>query len=83
MLNIVSQDACLLVKMRQLLSWRHREQSRMDSGFLRKQKVSAETEGFCEGSLAALADDVGIGIDGSSNCRRKMILFNTQSINGL
>ena len=45
--------------------------------------VSAETEGFCEGSLAALADDVGIGNDGSSNCGRKMILFNTQSINGL
>ena len=46
-------------------------------------RVSAEKEGFCEGSWAALADDVGIGINRSSNCGRKMILFNTQSISRL
>ena len=42
-----------------------------------------ETEGFCEGSGADLANDVGGGIDESKSCGRKVILPNTQSINGL
>ena len=41
------------------------------------------TEGFCEGSGADLANDVGGGIDESKSCGRKVILRNTQSINGL
>jgi hypothetical protein len=41
------------------------------------------TEGFCEGSGADLANDVGGGIDESKSCGRKVILPNTQSINGL
>ena len=39
------------------------------------------TEDFSEGSVADLANDVGA--DGSSRCGRKVILPNTQSINGL
>ena len=42
--------------------------------------VSSETEEFCGGSFAALADDVN---EGSSSCGWKIILPNTQSINGL
>ena len=45
--------------------------------------VSSEMEGFCRGSFAALADDVNFGNEGSSSFGRKMILPNTQSINGL
>ena len=45
--------------------------------------VSVKTEGVCEGSLAARADDVSVGYDGSRSCGRKVILPNTQSINGL
>ena len=45
--------------------------------------VSLETEGFCRGSFAALADDVNFGNKGSSSCGWKIILPNTQSINGL
>ena len=40
------QDICLLVKMWQHLSWKHGEQSQMDSEFLRKQKVSAKGAGL-------------------------------------
>ena len=45
--------------------------------------VSSETEEFCGGSFAALADDVNFGNKGSSNCGQKIILPNTQSINRL
>ena len=41
------------------------------------------TEGFCEGSRADLANDVGGGIDKSKSCGWKVILPNAQSINGL
>ena len=41
------------------------------------------TGGVCGGSGADLAKDVGGGNDGSKSCGRKMILPNTQSINGL
>ena len=44
---------------------------------------SVEMEGVCKGSLAALADDVSVRYDGSRSCGRKVILPNTQSINGL
>ena len=44
--------------------------------------VSLETEEFCRGSFAALADDINFGNKGSSSCGRKIILPNTQSING-
>ena len=44
---------------------------------------SSEMEGFCGGSFAALADDVNFGNEGSSSCGQKIILPNTQSINGL
>ena len=46
-------------------------------------RVSTETFGVCRGSVAALADDVGVGIDKSMTCGRKAILPNTQSINRL
>ena len=46
-------------------------------------RVSSEMEEFCGGSFAALADDVNFGNEGSSNCGWKIILPNTQSINGL
>ena len=39
--------------------------------------VSLETEEFCGGSLAALADDVNFGNEGSSSCEQKIILPNT------
>ena len=45
--------------------------------------VSLETEGFCGGSFAVLADDVNFRNEGSSSCGWKIILPNTQSINGL
>ena len=45
--------------------------------------VSSEMEEFCRGSFAALADDINFGNKGSSNCGWKIILPNTQSINGL
>ena len=45
--------------------------------------VSSDTEGFCGGSFAALADDINFGNEGSSSCGQKIILPNTQSINGL
>ena len=45
--------------------------------------VSSETEEFCGESFAALADDVNFRNEGSSNCGWKIILPNTQSINGL
>ena len=45
--------------------------------------VSLETEEFCGGSFAALADDVNFGNEGSSSCGQKMILPYTQSINRL
>ena len=45
--------------------------------------VSLEMEEFCGGSFAALADDVSFGNKGSSSCGWKIILPNTQSINGL
>ena len=45
--------------------------------------VSSETEEFCKGSFTALADDVNFGNKGSSSCGQKIILQNTQSINGL
>ena len=45
--------------------------------------VSSETEEYCGGSFAALADDVNFGNEGSSSCGQKIILPNTQSINGL
>ena len=52
----------------------------VDAGSFR---VSSETEIFCRGSFAALADDVNFGNKGSSNCGWKIILPNTQSINRL
>ena len=45
--------------------------------------VSTETFGVCEGSIAALVDDVRVGIDKSMTCGWKAILPNTQSINRL
>ena len=45
--------------------------------------VSLETEEFCRGSFAALADDINFGNKGSSSCGWKIILPNTQSINRL
>ena len=45
--------------------------------------VSSETEEFCGGSFAALADDINFGNEGSSSCGWKIILPNIQSINGL
>ena len=45
--------------------------------------VSSEMEEFCGGSFAALANDVDFGNEGSSSCGQKIILPNTQSINGL
>ena len=45
--------------------------------------VSLETEEFCGGSFAALADDVNFRNEGSRSCGQKIILPNTQSINGL
>ena len=45
--------------------------------------VSLEMEEFCGGSFAALADDVNFRHEGSSSCGWKIILPNTQSINGL
>ena len=45
--------------------------------------VSTETEEFCGGSFAALADDVNFRNEGSSSCGQKIILPNTQSINRL
>ena len=53
---------------------------RVDVGSFR---VSSEMEEFCRGSFAALADDVNLGNEGSSSCGWKIILPNTQSINGL
>ena len=53
---------------------------RVDVGSFR---VSSEMEGFCRWSFAALADDVNFGNEGSSSCGQKIILPNTQSINGL
>ena len=44
--------------------------------------VSAGADGFCGGSIAALADDVRDGNDGSMICGQKAILPNAQSING-
>ena len=38
---------------------------------------------FCKDSCAALADDIRDGDNGSRTCGWKMILPNTQSINGL
>ena len=46
-------------------------------------RVSSETEEFCGGSFAALADDINFRNEGSSSCGQKIILPNTQSINGL
>ena len=46
-------------------------------------EVSSETEEFCGGSFSALADDINFGNEGSSSCGQKIILPNTQSINGL
>ena len=46
-------------------------------------RVSSEMEEFCGGSFATLADNVNFGSKGSSNCGWKIILPNTQSINGL
>ena len=59
-----------------------------EGGCTYQEMRGAETEGFgeagsCGGSLAALADDVGVGHDGSRSCGRKVIRPNTQSINGL
>ena len=45
--------------------------------------VSSEMEEFCGGSFAALADDINFRNEGSSSCGQKIILPNTQSINGL
>ena len=45
--------------------------------------ASSETEEFCGGSFAALADDVNFRNERSSSCGWKIILPNTQSINGL
>ena len=45
--------------------------------------VSSEMEEFCGGSFASLADDVSFGNKGSSSCGQKIILPNSQSINGL
>ena len=45
--------------------------------------VSLEMEEFCRGSFAALVDDVNFRNEGSSSCGQKIILPNTQSINGL
>ena len=45
--------------------------------------ASSETEGFCGGSFAAMADDIKFEDEESSNCGQKMILPNTQSINRL
>ena len=45
--------------------------------------VSLETEEFCRGSFAALADDINFGNEGSSSCGWKITLPNTQSINRL
>ena len=45
--------------------------------------VSLEMEGFCRESFAALADDINFRNKGSSSCGQKLILPNTQSINGL
>ena len=45
--------------------------------------VSSEMEEFCRGSFAALADDINFRNEGSSSCGWKIILPNTQSINGL
>ena len=45
--------------------------------------VSSEMEELCGGSFAALADDINFGNEGSSSCGWKIILPNTQSINGL
>ena len=39
--------------------------------------VSLETEEFCRGSFAALADDINFGNKGSSSCGQKIILPNT------
>ena len=44
---------------------------------------SSETEEFCGGGFAALADDVNFRNKGSRSCGQKIILTNTQSINGL
>ena len=52
----------------------------VDAGSFR---VSSETEEFCGGSFAALADDVNFRNEGSSSCGWKIILPNTKSINGL
>ena len=46
-------------------------------------RVSLGMEEFCGGSFAALADDINFRNEGSSNCGQKIILPNTQSINGL
>ena len=46
-------------------------------------EVLSETEEFCGGSFAALADDINFRNEGSSSCGCKIILPNTQSINGL
>ena len=40
--------------------------------------VSSETEEFCGGSFAALADDINFRNEGSSSCGQKIILPNTQ-----
>ena len=45
--------------------------------------VSLKTEEFCRGSFAAMADHVNFRNEESSSCGRKIILPNTQSINGL
>ena len=45
--------------------------------------VSSEMEEFCGGSFAALVDDVNFRNEGSISCGWKIILPNTQSINGL
>ena len=46
-------------------------------------RVSSEMEEFCRGSFAALADDVNFRNEGSNSSGQKIILPNTQSINGL
>ena len=51
---------------------------RVDAGSFR-----VSSEGFCGGSFTALADDVKFRNKESSNYGQKIILPNTQSINGL
>ena len=45
-------------------------------------RASTEAE-ICRGTVAALADDVGVRGDEPNSCGWKFILPNTQSINGL